>query len=292
MSNDILSREEGQSNEIVPLSLSKKQKNSASVKYSNKFNRTSLGNLNATELNILHAILVELKKFVDLNEIERMRTELSVSISFDEIYQLCSLVKKHSSSNELFTVISDFAKKAMAQMFEVQDPDTQQTTWTHFFSSITFDDNLKKLFIKMDSTLFKELLVEFSTGYTQFSFIGFLSIKSKYSKLIYMILNQYKFTGWAELTLEQLKRILEIPASYSYSDIKKQILDKAIIDLNQPMDLMDICVSRTQFSNLSYTPIYADRGSTRKGRKSVARIRFTFDKLEKDQIPDAVKKLV
>ena len=281
MSDAILPQELTQSNYFISIYLSDEQKSHTNFRYANAFNRTTMGNYNATDLNIFHCILVEVKKYVDFHYSSLdLNSDLKVSIDFNELFELCSLDRRHNANSKLFNAVSEFVKKSMANTFQLVEANGKKITWTHFFTSLTFDLELKKLNATLSSVMVRSILLEFDKGYTEFELIEFLSIKSKYAKLLYKLLKQYKTTGFFIIPLKDLISILEIPSSYKYNDIRKQILEKSINELSDPiLDLIDQSQNRYRFTNLKYEPIYNDSFKETKGRKSVEKIKFTFDKV-------------
>ena len=266
----------------TPIELSSSQKQYASVKYANHFNKASLGSLSPTELNILHSILVELRKYGAsiLTSSENIPEIIKVSISFSEIYKLCSLDARHNSEQELFKVVQTFAQKAMSMspLIEIT-PQEDAIKWTYFFHAMIFDQQQKLFFIEMDQSIFRGLLLELNNGYTQFDLTEFLSIKTKYAKLLYRLLKQYKTTGYMLISIADLKAGLEIPKSYNWSAIKKQIIEKSVDELKKPFDMMDLACKRIAFANLAYEPIFSSGYRGSRGRTSVEQIKFTFDKV-------------
>ena len=281
MSDEILPQVLTESNNFISIYLSEDQKLHTNFRYANAFNRTTMGNYNATDLNIFHCILVEAKKYIDFHYSSiDLDSDLRFSIDFNELFELCSLDRRHNASSKLFNAVSEFVKKSMANTFQLVEANGKKITWTHFFTSLTFDLEVKKLYVAMSSVMIRSILLEFDKGYTEFEIIEFLSIKSKYAKLLYKLLKQYKTTGFFIISLKDLISILEIPASYKYNDIKKQILQKSIDELKSPIvDLIDQSQERIRFNNLKFEPIYNNSFKETKGRKSVEKIKFTFDKV-------------
>ena len=93
------------------------------------------------------------------------------------------------------------------------------------------------------------------------------------------------------ISLEEFKKVLGIPESYRYVDIKRQILDKSIKELAKPLDLIDRACNRILFVGLKVQPVYDVEFGEKKGRKAVSKLKFTFKRLDPPLPPSSNKSL-
>ena len=100
--------------------------------------------------------------------------------------------------------------------------------------------------------------------FTKFELKEFTAINSSYSKAIYRKLKQFKPTGFYTVSIEEFKRLLDIPESYRMYDIDRRILQKSMKEL-KPL-----------FKSLSYKKEKAKKGN------KIERISFIFE--EKKQL--------
>lgn len=73
-----------------------------------------------------------------------------------------------------------------------------------------------------------------------YSQVEILNFNSKYSKRLYMLLIQFKDTGYFVMKYPEFKKIMEIPNSYKQSDIDKRIFDKIIKEFKEKTQDLEI----------------------------------------------------
>ena len=123
-----------------------------------------------------------------------------------------------------------------------------------FFSKFSVRKSVEKLVVSVNKD-FVDLLNNFDQ-FTEFLLSNFVSFRSKYSKLLYKTLMQFKSTGKLYIKMEDFREKLDIPKSYRLSEITEQVLEVAKKELS------------TVLENFEYKKI-------KKGR-TVVRIDFTF----------------
>ena len=64
-----------------------------------------------------------------------------------------------------------------------------------------------------------------SKNFTVFELQEFNALASSYSKNMFRLLKQYKSTGFYKVSIEEFRRLLDIPESYNMSKISVKVLD-------------------------------------------------------------------
>lgn len=114
-------------------------------------------------------------------------------------------------------------------------------------------------------------------GYLFYRLMAFARLKTRYGQRLFEQLMKFANTGWLEISVADLRRVLEIPDSYFYPDgrildsntFKKKVLDPAIKDIAQNF-------------NVNYVPI-------KKGR-SISKFRFTFQRQQHHKTTESKEK--
>ena len=119
---------------------------------------------------------------------------------------------------------------------------------------------------------FAWVLNELNVTFTAFELKEFISLKSSYAKEFYRRMKQFKSTGKWNISLEDFKRIMDVPVNYRMCDIDVWILKPIQKELGDKF-------------KLKVKKIYSKKS---RGRPSVSGFEFTFSK-EKYQ-PEEISK--
>lgn len=171
------------------------------------------------------------EEYEDLMGIERMRPE--------------RLEKYLKSMMSKTVMIPDTTAKKGFRVYTLFDeavcePDDNGQWWI----DLSCTTKAKKLFFDIDSI-----------GYIQYQLKNVLPLASKYSVLLYIYLRDNRFRAKWEISLDKLREdVFRCASKYyakTYKDFKRDILDKAIIEVNRETDL-----------TFEYTPIKSGRKVT------------------------------
>lgn len=102
-------------------------------------------------------------------------------------------------------------------------------------------DNILTLFagVKLKDTelfvilnpLCLQLFSDFRANFSQYELPKLYSLKSRYAVALYMLLWEFRSTGWRQLSIDELRQKLEVPDSYLFRDIVAKVLKPAIKEL-------------------------------------------------------------
>ena len=180
------------------------------VKYSNQFNNQALRKFTALDLDLLMAIASRVRdKGTD-----------EVAFTFEELRQLAH-VKKNLTDKELAARIVEVNDRLLACRFRFQD-DSRTVQFT-LFSGFETDWKTKKLLVAVNPR-FSFLLNDLTSQFTRFELAEFTALRSSYAKECYRRLKQYRQTGVWKVSLEDFRRLLDVPKSYRPSEINKYVL--------------------------------------------------------------------
>ena len=107
------------------------------------------------------------------------------------------------------------------------------------------------------------LLNDLTSQFTRFELAEFTALKSSYSKECYRRLKQYRQTGVWKVSIDEFRRLLDVPESYQARDLNKRVLKPIQDELGPLLNL----VAHKKFQK---------KGSGRGGRSLVG-FEFEFD---------------
>lgn len=180
------------------------------VKYSNQFNAQALRKFTALDLDLLMAIAARVRD----KEIDE------VTFTFEELRQLAH-VKKNLTDKELAARIVEVNDRLLACRFKFQD-DSRTVQFT-LFSGFETDWKTEKLLVAVNPR-FSFLLNDLTSQFTRFELAEFTALKSSYAKETYRRLKQYRQTGVWKVSIEEFRRLLDVPESYQTCDLNKRVL--------------------------------------------------------------------
>ena len=245
----------------------KKMKEKEVVRYNNDLNtKTYLKNFNAVELNFFMAICSKLKA-QGTSEIKFTFSELKKKIQYDTSHNTDNFINKLRSTN----------RKILNSICEIETKDYIE----QFVLFPTFSISRKNgtLTVKINQD-YAYLLNDF-TNFTEFGLANFIKLSSKYIKLLYKELMQFKSTGKLYLTMEDFRKKLDIPDSYSFSKIRDRILVPSFKDFSFIFKKFKVVVI---YNNGDEVEINENIEDKRGDKRKVTNINFYFTVTTKDDV--------
>ena len=190
------------------------------VKYDNQLNTLSLGKLNPVELDL----------FLTICACAREKQSREIELSFATIKELCNYTV--TQKKRFVSELTQTNKKLMSLDFAVVDEDNTVITQFVLFPVFKTDTKKKTLTVSVNPE-FSFLLNDLTANFTRFELQEFIEIRSKYSKILYQLLKQYRKTGSLIISIEEFRRLLDIPEGYRMSEIDKRVLAPAMNELNK-----------------------------------------------------------
>lgn len=228
------------------------------VKFENTFDQfVKLKNYTSTELDMFFSIL------------RKVKNQGTNVIEYD-FKELRETIKYTSRDRKNFIIKLKNVNRKLLQSFITVPNEYDDEDDIGFFSKFSVRKSVEKLVVSVNKD-FVDLLNNFDQ-FTEFLLSNFVSFRSKYSKLLYKTLMQFKSTGKLYLKMEDFREKLDIPKSYRLSEITEQVLEVAKKELS------------TVLENFEYKKI-------KKGR-TVVRIDFTFKPIknfENDEVIEVIE---
>ena len=219
------------------------------VKYHNNFNGIGLRNFNSNELNILMAICSRMKE----------KGEEEITFHFDKLKKLINY-----SDNTSATFVKDL-ESTYDKLISIKLKVGDERRFIKFvlFNRYSVDVDEKTVEIAVNKE-FAWVLNELNVTFTAFELKEFISLKSSYAKEFYRRMKQFKSTGKWNISLEDFKRIMDVPVNYRMCDIDVWVLKPIQKELKEKYGLK---IQKT----------YNTKG---RGRPAVSGFIFTFLKEE------------
>lgn len=180
------------------------------IKYHNDMNLVAFKDFNQRELNIFFSICSLLKE----------RGEEPVTFSFSDIK---AIINVNVPNNNVFEnlLVSTYDKLLQLQLGYRND---QKIVRFSLFTGYVVDKEKKEITINVNHD-YAYILNELSKNFTVFELQEFNALVSSYSKNMFRLLKQYKSTGFYKVSIEEFRRLLDIPDSYNMSKISVKVLD-------------------------------------------------------------------
>lgn len=238
-----------------------KEKDKEVVRYNNDLNnKTYLKNFNALELNFFMAICSKLKT-QGTDEVIFSFKELKKKIQYDR--------ETTRNTDNFISKLRSTNRKILNSICEIETKD--YIDQFVLFPTFRISKKTGTLTVRINQD-YAYLLNDFS-NFTEFGLANFIKLSSKYVKLLYRELMQFKSTGKLYLTMEDFKKKLDIPDSYSFSKIKNRILVPSIQDFSFIFKKFKIVVI---YNNEDEIEINENTEEKRGDKRKVTNINFYF----------------
>lgn len=175
-----------------------------------------------------------------------------------DVRDVCAIFGITDDTNNL-----DYLKKCLKALRD-------ESFWIYFYernveslcswiNNVDIDYDNKKVSISLNNKL-KPYLLQLKSNYTMYELSHTLTFKSKYSIRLYELLKSWSYKEQVEITLEQLRFMLNAEKLYpEFKEFKRNVLNIALREIN------------------ANTDIYVDYEVIRKGR-SVYALEFKIEK--------------
>lgn len=185
-------------------------KNTEIVVYKNELNTIPLRNFNAVEMDLLMALM------------SQMRDKDVTEVSFD--FSTLKELSRYNKETALDSFVGDL-KSTYSKLISLNVDFETKSKYVSFvlFTKYEVDKDNQTVKVKVN-TEFKDLINKVTGNFTKFELQQFTELRSSYSKTAYRLLKQYRTTGTARFSLDEFRKLLDIPDSYKISDIDKRVL--------------------------------------------------------------------
>lgn len=219
------------------------------VNYNNDMNTVALRKFNSVEMDIFIAICAKMKdKELDIIEFD-----------FDYLKKLVNWTDTNSHS------FSKMLDSTYNKLIQCNIRIGNDRIWTRFVLFTKYTINLEKQTVSVGvNTEFRYILNKLTSNFTKFELEEFLSFKSSYTKEFFRRMKQFRSTGIYKVTIEEFRRMLDIPTSYKISEIDKWVLKPILKELKPNYELKMKKIYKAQ----------------NRGRPSVIGFEFKFKKSE------------
>lgn len=226
------------------------------VKYHNDMASVSFPGFSPAEHDIFAAVCFECK---DKGTREQ-------DISFEELKKRSGFVAKDDA--RFVRYIKELTMKLHNLVYRVDKADGGFKSFVLFTSFETVNLHTKDAALRVGvsegfsyilnsdvANLPEGTLPLLSAGYTSFELDQHNALTSIYSKMAFRQLKRFKRTGWWQVTIEEFRRLLDIPASYRMPDINRRVLKPIMDELPEYFDNLQLEQIRNgrQVASLKFT---------------------------------------
>ena len=233
--------------------------------YHNDFNFLILAGLTKNELSCFMSICYKVMgKGID-----------TVTFTFEELAKISNF-KRNINDEEFEKLILDTNAKLQTKVYsfkEVLDSGKIKTTQFVLFPTFVTNPDKKTVTVEVHRN-FVRLLNTFNQNFTEVDLKKFVTLKSKYSQLIYKELMQYKSSGYRIVKITELAERLNIPQSYYNINQNGEITYRIDILSSRILDKVKEELAE-KLEDFNYEFKSLDRRK-KKGRKKYTHIEFTF----------------
>ena len=179
------------------------------VKYDNYMNNLKFVGFTTTDFNFLMLLCSKM----------RDKDVSQISISFDELRLKTAYTR--TSIQKFRADLERMNEKLMKVTCKLRTE--TKTIMFVLFPTFEIDMKEQELTVAVNEK-FKFILNELIKNFTRFDLNEFIKLDSKYSKILYRLLKQFKTTGIYEVKIDDFRNKIDCPVSYN----AKYIMDKII----------------------------------------------------------------
>ena len=187
------------------------------IKYHNDMNLVAFKNFNQRELNIFFSICALMKE----------KGDNTITFSYNELKKL---INAKLPTNQVF---EDLLVSTYNKLLELQlgYHDENKIVCFVLFTGYTVDKEKKEISIRVNHD-YAYVLNDLSSNFTIFELQEFNTLASSYSKNMFRLLKQFKSTGHYTVSVDEFRRLLDIPEYYTMKRITDKILSVILKELS------------------------------------------------------------
>ena len=179
------------------------------LKYHNDMNLIAFKDFSQRELNIFFSLCLLMKE----------KGTGEITLSYDEII---NVIPDRFESKAKFEEILESVYDKLLQL-RLESRDKNKIEKFILFTSYKIHVNEKTVTINTNSD-YSYILNNLSKNFTLFELQEFNELSSTYSKHMFRLLKQYRSTGFFRINVDEFKRLLDIPKSYTMKKIGVKVL--------------------------------------------------------------------
>lgn len=195
------------------------------VVYKNELNTVALRNFKATEMDLLFTML----------SVMRDKGETELTFDFQDLKELSNY--KPTATDRFVDDLERTYDKLIDLNIKVGD----DRKWTKFvlFTKYTVDLGGEQITIGANPE-FSYLINNLQNNFTRFELEEMVHLNSSYSKAAYRLLKQYRKTGFYRVSVENFRKLMDIPESYEMFNIRQRIFKQLEVELPQYFENFNI----------------------------------------------------
>ncbi len=170
-------------------------------------------------------VLRQVKKNI---EDDKVSNKYVCEFSYSYLKRLL-ILDNHYTRNKTSKKIDDFRKTVLATYYEFIDENTER--YTVVFTQIENDKKNDILRIKINPDFYEFFLPR--SKFTYFSLMEFVSLKTMYSKRLFILLKQFRNTGYRRISVEAFREFMgaDDKTYDDYAQLKRRVLLPAVNEL-------------------------------------------------------------
>lgn len=187
------------------------------IKYHNDMNLVAFKNFNQRELNIFFSICALMKE----------KGDNTITFSYNELKRL---INTKLPTNQVF---EDLLVSTYNKLLQLQLGYHNENKIVRFvlFTGYIVDKEKKEISIRVNHD-YAYVLNDLSSNFTIFELQEFNTLASSYSKHMFRLLKQFKRTGYYSVSVDEFRRLLDIPKYYTMKRISDKILSVILKELS------------------------------------------------------------
>ncbi len=170
-------------------------------------------------------VLRQVKKNI---EDDKVSNKYVCEFSYSYLKRLL-ILDNHYTRTKTGKKIDDFRKTVLTTYYEFIDENTER--YTVVFTQIENDKKNDILRIKINPDFYEFFLPR--TKFTYFSLMEFVSLKTMYSKRLFILLKQFRTTGYRRISVEAFREYMgaDDKTYKDYAQLKRRVLLLAVNEL-------------------------------------------------------------
>ena len=182
-------------------------------------------NMDPFTADLFCLVLRQVKKNI---EDDKVINKYECEFSYSYLKRLL-ILDNHYTRNKTSKKIDDFRKTVLTTYYEFIDENTER--YTVVFTQIENDKKNDILRIKINPDFYEFFLPR--TKFTYFSLMEFVSLKAMYSKRLFIMLKQFRTTGYRRISVEAFREFMgaDDKTYDDYAQLKRRVLLPAVNEL-------------------------------------------------------------